>query len=69
MQAIPDGHERTPLPGGDSIQDRLRDEVAFLEARLDEMLGSGDCAYEKALVRAYNQRLSARREQLATLGG
>lgn len=67
MHAFPDGHSRAPLPGGDSIQSQLREEIAFLEARLDEMLNCGDCAYEKALVRAYNERLADRRDQLATL--
>ena len=67
MHAVLDGHKHAPLPGGDSIQNRLREEIAFLEARLDEMLNCGDCAYEKALVRAYNERLADRRVQLASL--
>ena len=56
-----------PIQGADSIN-RLQEEIAFLEARLDEMGGSGDCAYEKALVRSYDERLALRRVELAALG-
>ena len=67
MHPNPGHHDTPPLQGADSIN-RLKEEIAFLEARLDEMGQSGDCAYEKALVRSYNERLAARRDELAALG-
>ena len=66
MHPNPGHHRIPPLQGADSIN-RLQEEIAFLETRLDEMGGSGDCAYEKALVRSYNERLAARRDQLAAI--
>jgi hypothetical protein len=47
--------------------DYLRQEIAFFETRLHEMGESGDCAYERALSRAYETLLCERREQLAQL--
>lgn len=44
--------------------DRLREEIAFMEARLAELGHDGDCAYEKAMIRFYHQQLAARRERL-----
>lgn len=47
--------------------DYLRQEIAFFEARLHEMGERGDCAYERALSRAYESLLHERRGQLAQL--
>lgn len=47
--------------------DYLRQEIAFFETRLHEMGESGDCAYERALSRAYETLLCERRQQLAQL--
>lgn len=47
--------------------DFLRQEIAFFEARLHEMGEQGDCAYERALSRAYETLLDERRHQLARL--
>ena len=47
--------------------DFLRQEIAFFETRLDEMGEQGDCAYERALSRAYEVLLRERRSQLAQL--
>lgn len=47
--------------------DFLRQEIAFFEARLNEMGEKGDCAYEHALCRAYEMLLSERRDQLTQL--
>lgn len=44
----------------------LRAAIRHFEARLQELDG-GDCAYEKALVRCYEQAVAQAREQLATL--
>lgn len=45
----------------------LRREIAYLEARLQEMGLAGDCAYERSLVRALGARLQQRRAELARL--
>jgi len=47
--------------------DFLRQEIAFFEARLHEMGDAGDCAYERALSRAYETLLRERRGQLTQL--
>lgn len=46
---------------------RLREEIAYLEARLDEIGGNGDCAYEKSLARSYVVLLKERRDQLTRI--
>ena len=46
---------------------QLLDEIAWFEGRLIEIGGNGDCAYEKALARSYEQAVSSHRERLATL--
>lgn len=46
----------------------LRAAIHRFEVRLRELDG-GDCAYEKALVRSYEQSVARARELLATLTG
>ena len=53
--------------GDYTAADYLRQEIAFFEARLNEMGETGDCAYEHALSRAYRALLIERKEQLARL--
>jgi hypothetical protein len=53
----------TTLSTGFQGETRVLEEIAFLEARLAQ-LGSGDCAYEKSMVRTYAALLQARRQQL-----
>lgn len=55
-----------PLTTGAHSESRLLEEIAFLEARLTQ-LGSGDCAYEKSMVRTYTTLLATRRQQLDRL--
>lgn len=43
---------------------RLRDDIAYLEARLTEIGHDGDCAYEKAMIRFFEQQLADRRAKL-----
>ena len=43
---------------------RLREEIAYMEARLEEIGHDGDCAYEKAMIRFFEQELAARRAHL-----
>lgn len=46
--------------------ERLREEVAQLEARLQEIGYDGDSGYEKAMVRFFEQQVDVRKAQLAT---
>lgn len=48
-------------------QDQLKKDIAYFEARLEELGQSGDCAYEKAMVRVYDSMLEDRRRILAQL--
>lgn len=43
--------------------DRLREEIAYMESRLEEIGYDGDCAYEKAIARFYYQQLAEYRDQ------
>jgi hypothetical protein len=43
---------------------RIRDEIASLEARLVEIGYDGDCAYEKAMIRFFEQQVAMRRNWL-----
>jgi hypothetical protein len=52
---------------GQMAVEHLRQEIAFFEARLTEMGEQGDCAYERALSKAYQVLLQERRNQLAAL--
>jgi hypothetical protein len=45
---------------------RLRDDIAYLEARLTEIGHDGDCAYEKAMIRFFEQQLAERRAKLSS---
>ena len=46
--------------------EQLIEEIAWFESRLTEIAG-GECAYEKALERAYEKSLHGHRERLASL--
>lgn len=43
---------------------RLKEEIATLERRLAEIGPDGDCGYEKALIRFFEQQLGERRAML-----
>lgn len=43
---------------------RLREEIAYMEARLAEIGDDGDCAYENAMIRFFEQQLAERRAHL-----
>jgi hypothetical protein len=51
-------HEDYTDPG------RVREEIACIEARLAEIGHDGDCAYEKAMVRFFQQQVEIRRDWL-----
>jgi hypothetical protein len=44
---------------------RLREEIAYMEARLAEIGNDGDCAYENAMIRFFEQQLAQRRDRLS----
>ena len=48
-------------------ESQLLDEISWFEGRLHAIGGNGDCAYEKALARSYEQAVSSHRERLAGL--
>ena len=51
----------------DGKRKQILEQIAYFEARLEEMGGSGDCAYEKSLVRVYETRLGEHRQILQGL--
>ena len=54
--------------GGRTLnENQLLDEISWFEARLDAIGGNGDCAYEKALARSYEQAVTSHRQRLAAL--
>ena len=63
-----DKHQNTHSSGVRTLsEDQLLDEISWFETRLNEIGGNGDCAYEKALARSYEQAVSSHRERLASL--
>ena len=54
--------QRREDPGRDP--ERLREEIALMEARLEEIGHDGDCAYERAMIRFYGEQLARRRASL-----
>jgi hypothetical protein len=53
------------VPGEDR-EGRIREEIEVLEKRLSQIGPDGDCGYEKALIRFFEQQLGERRELLRT---
>ena len=51
----------SPRPGDAG---RLKEEIAILEKRLTQIGPDGDCGYEKALIRFFEQQLGERRALL-----
>ena len=51
----------------DGKRQQILEKIAYFESRLEEMGGSGDCAYEKSLVRVYETTLGEQRGLLETL--
>lgn len=43
---------------------KVRDEIAYMENRLHEIGHDGDCAYEKAMIRFFEQQVGMRRAWL-----
>lgn len=47
---------------------RIEEEIQFMESRLEEMGFEGDCAYERAMTKFYQQEIAFRRARIAGLG-
>ena len=63
-----DKYQNTHSSGARTLsEDQLLDEISWFETRLKEIGGNGDCAYEKALARSYEQAVTSHRERLASL--
>lgn len=46
---------------------RVEEEIAAIEARLHQIGHDGDCAYEKAMVRFFEDQIALRRQWLDAL--
>jgi hypothetical protein len=63
-----DNHQISQPSAGRTLdKTQLLNEISWFEARLDAIGGNGDCAYEKALARSYEQAITLHRERLAAL--
>lgn len=54
--------QRKPVSHQDPA--RIREEIAYLENRLNEIGHDGDCGYEKAMIRFFEQQVDLRRSWL-----
>jgi hypothetical protein len=65
------GHVMTnPYPASvPSNPDGLRRDIAYIEARLRVVGESGDCAYERMLIKTYEAVLVEKRQQLEQAAG
>lgn len=50
---------------GDPV--RLREEIQYMETRLCEIGFEGDCAYERAMSKFYQEQIETRKQRLARL--
>ena len=48
---------------------RVQEEIELLRTRLKQIGPDGDCGYEKALIRFFNEQIELRLEQLAAYEG
>jgi hypothetical protein len=55
---------RRAAPGQAEAPDRLHEEIALIEKRLQELGPDGDCGYENAMIRFYERELGRRRAEL-----
>ena len=52
---------------GVSQPSRLEEEIAPLQQRLDQIGPDGDCGYEKAMIRFFQQQIDMRRQALGRI--
>lgn len=58
-------HEPRPVTAVDpGTIHRLKDEIATLERRLQQIGPDGDCGYEKAMIRFFRDQIDRRQRQL-----
>jgi hypothetical protein len=60
-----DQHHGDTVAGIRPAEQEIREDIAFLETKLASMALEDDCAYQKLLIKAYRERLSERKRQLA----
>ena len=58
-------HHGSIVATAHAAEQEIREDIAFLEAKLAAMASEDDSAYQKLLIKAYNERLTERRKQLA----
>ena len=58
-------HPHVPTRDHALMVKRLQDEIATLEKRLEQIGPEGDCGYEKAMIRFFNEQIDQRRRQLS----
>jgi hypothetical protein len=56
-----------PLAVGDDRTRQLLEEIATLESRLEDMGLDGDCAYERAMSRLYEDMVEELKRRLAAV--
>ena len=61
---MPESQQSLPRSAVGSPE-RLKEEIRYMEARLDEIGFEGDCAYERAMSRFFLEQIASRRRQLA----
>jgi len=57
-------HRRRNVHSRVAVGSRIEEEITVLEKRLAQLGPEGDCAYEKAMIRFFQQQLVTRRKQL-----
>ena len=57
-------HNGSIVATAHAAEQEIREDIAFLEAKLAAMASEDDSAYQKLLIKAYNERLLERRKQL-----
>ncbi len=63
-----DRHQITDPTGMRTLSEgQILEEISWFEARLDQIGDNGDCAYEKALARSYEQAISSHRARLTRM--
>lgn len=67
MAPINDYYSNQKATSREKYFTHLVEEIAYLEGRLIAIGHTGDCAYEKALAKSYQELLQERRKQLTAL--
>lgn len=54
-----------PAVHASSDPERVRAEIAYMESRLEEIGFEGDCGYERAMIKLFEEQIVQRRAWLA----